>query len=242
MGVRMIDSADQWSRVVAAATSPPRSGPQRNHALLDALGVGASITTASVGCSITLTTPRGFRTPAASSDLALTLDLAQYRADDGPCVAACRDGRVHSIVVMERETGFTGFTAAALALGVRSSLSIPLPDTPRPAALNLYASSTSAFETRHARDVAKFLSRCVAALIPNRARTELPGPAARADRAASYAAHEYVTQAMKILQAENTIAAAPAYRHLTQLSRQQHRSVIAIAQDIIAEAHNGASG
>lgn len=236
----MVDTAEHWAQVIAAASAPPRSERERHKAVKEALGLGSSITRDSVGCSITETTPNGFRTPAASSDVALALDLAQYHADDGPCVAACRDGRIHSVVVMEREAGYTSFTAAALAHGVRSSLSLPLYGTSRASALNLYASDTSAFETGHARNVADLLSRCVAALVPDSPRTDAAGADGLASRAASDSAHEHVTRARRILEARYDMDATTAYFHLTQLSRTRQRSVILIAREIVADAGQGA--
>jgi hypothetical protein len=101
----------------------------------------------------------------ASNALALDLDSAQYADDNGPCVAACRDGRVHSITVMADERAYPEFTRLALSHDVRSSLSLPLPAVEQPSALNLYARSPSAFESPHARAVATLLARCTAAIL-----------------------------------------------------------------------------
>jgi hypothetical protein len=225
----MLDNETRWSHVIAAATRPPASIAERHAALQVALGAGASITVDSVGCSITETTPHGFHTPAASDDLALILDLAQYEADDGPCVAACRDGRVHSIVVMGDEDNYAGFTAAAVARGVRSSLSLPLLGTQRRSALNLYASSTSAFEASHARNVAGFLARCVTALLPTFTAENASVP----ELATAEAAHVLAAQARQVLQNRHGIDAATAFQRLTHLSRTQRRGIGAIAHDIL---------
>jgi hypothetical protein len=238
----MVDFEDRWSQVIAAASNPPGSGRHRHEALQNALGLGTSITQDSVGCSVTETAPHGFRTPAASSDVAMALDLAQYRADDGPCVAACRDGRVHSIVVMADEAAYTGFTAAALAHDVRSSLSLPLTGTSRPSALNLYAASTSAFESKHARSVAGLLSRCVAALLPEPHWADGLTGVIAGGRTAADTAHDYVTRATQVVQKQYGMDPARAYHHLTRLSRREQRSVIAIAGDILAGAGLGADG
>jgi hypothetical protein len=235
----MVDIKDRWSLVIAAASNPPGSPPDRHSALQTALSVGASITDGSVGCSVTERTPHGFRTPAASSDLAMTLDQAQYRADDGPCVDACRDGRVHSIVVMADESDYTEFTAAAVARDVRSSLSLPLTGTARASALNLYASSTSAFETNHARHVAELLSRCVAALLPDPDWTDAVSGVDPAGRTAAEIDHEYVVRARQVIQAQYGLDPGRAYHRLTQLSRKQQRGVSAIARDILAGAVPG---
>ena len=125
---------DAWAVVVeAASTGGLKAAPAERLRLLQvALGLGHSITEDSVGCSVTVAAGSEFMTPAASNELAMELDLAQYAAQDGPCVAACRDGQEHSIVVMSREDAYPGFAAAAMQHGVRSSLSLPLSSDPRP--------------------------------------------------------------------------------------------------------------
>ena len=130
----------------------------------------------------------------------MTLDLAQYSADDGPCVAACRDGQPHSIVVMGEEAAYAGFTAAASAHNVRSSLSLPLAGTARASALNLYASSTSAFQTSHARSVAELLARCVTALLPAAGKAGTANDPGALDLVSANAAHTLVVRARQVLQ------------------------------------------
>ncbi len=218
--------------MIDAATRPPEVSGPRHEALQDALALGASITHDSVGSSVTELTGEGFNTPAASNQLAMALDHAQYQADDGPCVAACRDGRSHSITVIQEEAAYAGFIAAAVAHNVRSSLSLPLPGADRPSALNLYASSTSAFESGHARAVAQLLSRCVTALLPlagvlvSRPRSDVELNTVQADNL-------LVARAMRVLEVRDGLSRSAAFTHLTMLSRTEQRRVVAIARDIV---------
>jgi hypothetical protein len=225
----MTNTDPRWTRVITALSrqSTDNLAEQRELLLQDALGVGASITDDTMGCSITETRLHGFRTPAASSSTALELDLAQYAADDGPCIAACRDGQSHSIIIMTEEPQYAEFTAAAARHGVRSSLSLPLTGATHASALNLYASSTSAFESEHARAVAGLLARCVAALLPG---SEVPR--AELDLAAAMAKNAVVQRACRALQTTHGFTPAQAFLHMTQLSRTEQRSIHAIAQDI----------
>jgi hypothetical protein len=91
--------------------------------------------------SVTSGTEGAYATVAASSDLALEVDNAQYADDAGPCLDAL-DGS-WPIAVPEISTTMTwpGFRDAAFKLGLRASLSIPLfaARGTTVAALNLYA-------------------------------------------------------------------------------------------------------
>ena len=162
-----LDTEDIWKQLVKAATAPSTidSDRTRRALLSQAMTVGSTITGDSLGCSITESVGNGYRTPVASNSIALDLDSAQYADDDGPCIVACRDGSVQSITVMADERDYREFVHVALNHGVRSSLSLPLPTAHRPSALNLYASSTSAFDESRSRAVAHLLARCAAAVL-----------------------------------------------------------------------------
>jgi hypothetical protein len=91
--------------------------------------------------SVTSGQEGAYATVAASSDLALEVDKAQYADDAGPCLDAL-DGS-WPVAVPEISTTMTwpGFRDAAFKLGLRASLSIPLfaARGTTVAALNLYA-------------------------------------------------------------------------------------------------------
>src|SRR4051812_4569080 len=100
-----------------------------------------------VSVSVTVVTNAGARTIAATSDWAGTIDQAQYAAGDGPCVEASVGGEVREMTDAAIETRWPAFTAAALAGGALSSMSIPIPvdDDGVVGALNAFASTPAAF-------------------------------------------------------------------------------------------------
>ncbi len=225
---------DDWALVVEATADPALTATpeQRLRLLRTALGLGHSITDDSVGCSVTLTAGSEFVTPAASNELAMDLDLAQYAAQDGPCVAACRDGEVHSIVVMSEEDLYPGFTAAAVQHGVGSSLSLPLPALPS-AALNLYARSQNAFDEPGARTTAALLARCVARFLPEpvfEINSSQPGVATALRR------RRLVRSACERLARDEGADPATAFTRIAVRSRTQRRSVFDVCADIMAES------
>lgn len=222
-----------WTTVISALLAPEGTDPADRASLLkDALGLGSTITADSAGCSVTEATDTGFRTPAASTDLALQLDLAQYAAGDGPCVAACRDLRPHAVTVIDAEPGYPGFTAAALERGVHSSLSLPLPGARRPAALNLYATSPSAFHDPRALRIAALLARCVATVLPEHVHTGDMRPVGLAE---AQARHDRVRRAQRTLSATREITPDDALSWLMHRSRTEHCSIFTIVDDVLGD-------
>jgi GAF domain-containing protein len=85
-------------------------------------------------------------TGAASSDLAIEADLAQYQNEEGPCLDAVVDRRSVRIDVMHEDERFSHFATGAVALGVESSLSIPLDVGGQVVgSVNLYSRTAHAF-------------------------------------------------------------------------------------------------
>ena len=222
-----------WARIVQAVAQPQTvpSPEDRAELLRTALSLGSAVVPDLVGCSVTQAvdtdTGPGFRTPVASNDLAMTLDRAQYAADDGPCVAACRDGRAHSVAVMDDEAAFAHFTAAAIEHGVRSSLSLPLAHR-RPSAVNLYAGDPHAFADERPRAGAAFLARCVGGLLPDAslaaAEPELSSDAAQR--------RELIARACAVIAEQEGCGVDRAFHRLTVLSRERQRSVFDVARTV----------
>jgi hypothetical protein len=231
-------SEKRWATFIAHLHSDDlhRSAGRGAGLLGEALGLGLTITPDSVGCSVTEQTGSGFVTPAASNELALQLDHAQYAAADGPCVAACRDGLTHGITIMSDEDLYSSFTAAALGLGVRSSLSLPLVGVHRPAALNLYAQSPSAFESAHSRGVAALLARCVAALLPDSDAVLEP---TRQVGAEVERKHALMHRAQRVLTGRYDMDEEQAFTELVRRSRAEQCSVFAVAQEVMAATDDG---
>lgn len=104
-----------------------------------------------MGVSIGLVTEGLTFTLVASSDLALELDVPQY-LDDGPCVRAMSTGEAVATHVesLLDEDQWRLFARAASSFGIESTLSLPvLHEGSVIAGVNLYASSSDAFEGRH---------------------------------------------------------------------------------------------
>jgi hypothetical protein len=94
--------------------------------------------------SVTVHDQDSYATVAMSSELALAVDEAQYVDQAGPCLDTLETDEPTALPRIDATVKWPGFRAAALRLGLRASLSIPLfagRGTPI-AALNLYGHDT----------------------------------------------------------------------------------------------------
>lgn len=104
-------------------------------------------------------------TAACTDPLASQADEVQYRTGDGPCLHAMRHGLQVRIDDLARHDRWPRFSSQAVALGIRSSLSLPLIADGEPVgALNLYARRPGAFGPAETRRAEKFAGHASGAL------------------------------------------------------------------------------
>jgi GAF domain-containing protein len=97
-------------------------------------------------CSITLLRRKKPVTVASSEKGAVRLDETQYRAGEGPCLAAIREQAVIHLPDLRRERRWPDYIAAARVEGVGSSLSVPLIlEGEAEAGLNMYSTRPHGF-------------------------------------------------------------------------------------------------
>jgi len=110
----------------------------------------------------TILRERGPATVASSGDLALELDLTQYRLGDGPCLTAASTGQPAEIADTRGATQWPEFAAAAAERGCDTVLSVPLPVQERlQGALNVYARQSAASAARTRELVTRFATYAV---------------------------------------------------------------------------------
>ena len=149
------------------------SAEQRQSGLSLAMSVGLETAGNTVGCSITSRRDDGSMfTPAASGDLAVDLNAVQYAAGEGPCLTAISQQRPQLIDAVAAEARWPAFTASAGAVGVRSSLSVPMPETSSPAGLNLYCAVEGGYRSARAQALAKLLAAAAAAFLGGRSASQ----------------------------------------------------------------------
>jgi hypothetical protein len=116
--------------------------------LVEIARLSADRITAVSYASVTSRYEGAYATVAASSDLAVAVDQAQYADEAGPCLDALDADRPVAVPEVAATMAWPGFREIAGRLGLRSSLSIPLfagRGTPI-AALNLYGHEPNAMK------------------------------------------------------------------------------------------------
>jgi GAF domain-containing protein len=108
--------------------------------------LAAAAVAPNTSCGITLARNGPPLTVAASDGRSPQVDEQQYEVDEGPCLDALRHGIVVAVPRLTDEDRWPEYCPRALALGVRSSLSLPLRiEGASVGALNLYCDRAERF-------------------------------------------------------------------------------------------------
>jgi GAF domain len=230
----------QWAELLHAV-SDPAADLSSHDVLQRAVELGLDVAPETVGCSVTAIDGDKYHTPVYYGDISLDLDRAQYRAGDGPCMAAARQHRHQHFDAITDRDRFPSFTEAALGRGVHSSISLPLSGTDQPAAVNLYASSRTAFDDERPRAVAGLLARCLSTLL---ARPDLPVRPAEPevstdDIKTAQASARLIVSAEEALMSRQQLSRTAALNRLMGRSRAENRSIFQIAQETVDAARTG---
>ncbi|MCU1346781.1 MAG: transcriptional regulator [Acidimicrobiia bacterium] len=191
------------------------------------------------GCdaaSVTISVEGRPATAAMTARVALELDLAQYDADDGPCVEALKGGRTIRFDLVDPGDAYPHFAVGAQRAGVRGVLSIPARwGTDIVGVLNLYSFGGTFDES--AVSVAQVLGAQVGIAISrspefSAARAVVEQAQRDADDSAEIARATgllAITEACTIEQAEGL---------LREASNHEEQPLIDIAQRIIDQHRN----
>jgi hypothetical protein len=76
--------------------------------------------------SVTAARSGAYATVATSSELATTVDQAQYEDQDGPCLRSSEENTPVGVRDIDTTIKWPGFREAALSMGLHASVSIPL--------------------------------------------------------------------------------------------------------------------
>jgi len=124
-------------------------GAQLHEALADLAALAESGVSECAGAGVTLLMGGELCTAAATSEQARRSDQAQYEHGDGPCLTALRTAQPVSCEDYRSEQRWPEVAREALAVGVGSSLSLPLDDgTAVIGALNLYGTAPHGFDAQ----------------------------------------------------------------------------------------------
>jgi GAF domain-containing protein len=189
--------------------------------------------------SITLLRGEEAFTAAHFGDMALAADELQYQRGYGPCMDAGRGNVVLRVDDMAQETRWPDYTPKVLGVGVRSSLSVPLPfQGASIGALNNYSSQVGAFATPEALKAGLEVAEAVAVAVVNAdAHAKVVDQAHNMRLAMESRA--VIEQAKGVLMAQRGIDAQQAFDMLREASQRYNRKLRDIAAGIVESTHRG---
>ena len=189
--------------------------------------------------SVTLVVGDRPGTPAFTGPLALDLDEGQYESGFGPCLDAARGGEVMVVEDMASETRWPDYCPKALALGVRSALSVPLPVQEHVVgALNLYGDAPNAYASEAVELAVVFASYAAVAVANAHLYAETADLAEGMRQA--MASRAMIEQAKGILMAQHRCSADEAFSLLTTMSQRMNRKLRDVAAGLVSRAQRAA--
>lgn len=195
--------------------------------------------------SVTLVVHDRPGTAAATGPLAVELDERQYDYGYGPCLDAARGGQMLLVTDMAGETRWPRYSPAAVAHGVLSSLSAPLPVQEHVVgALNLYSDARDAFPPE-SLDLGTVFASYAAVAVANAHLYTSTADLAEGMRQAM-ASRAVIEQAKGVLMAQFGCSAEEAFSRLTTLSQHTNRKLRDVASGVVDRAQRtpraGSSG
>jgi GAF domain-containing protein len=202
-------------------------------AFLDKMArLAAEVVTPVAACGITVRRDGHPFSAATSNDLAAQVDELQYGADHGPCLDAMRGGTVVQVDDLRRDERWDDYRPRAIALGVVSSLSLPLiVDGESLGALNLYAATPSPFAGPLRRDAEAFATQCAAALTVS--LRQVRQARLQQQLAEAMVSSSVIDQAVGILMGQQRCTAVVAFDLLRQASQHRNRKLRDVAAEIV---------
>lgn len=182
--------------------------------------------------SITLIRGETAFTAAFNGQMAMDADELQYQRGYGPCVDAGRAGQIFLVEDMRNEQRWPDYAEHVAALGVRSSLSVPLPfQGVTIGALNNYAAAPGSFgeaDVAVGQEVAAWVALAVGnADMVARTVEDLAGmQAAMASRAV-------IEQAKGILMERRKYTEDQAFTALTRASQNTNIKLRDVADELV---------
>jgi GAF domain-containing protein len=201
--------------------------------LLDRIAALASdVTAPPSSCGITLSRAGAVSTVAFSSTLAKRADEIQYATNQGPCLHSMRSGQVVHVTDLATDTRWPAYQLEALALGVRSSVSIPLVVEEKPVgALNIYTDTERQFSENDISNVRAFADQASASLTLVFRHSEQLELEEQLRNALSTRA--VIDQALGIIMAQQRCNSTEAFAVLRKTSQDRNVKVADIAGELI---------
>ena len=206
-------------------------GRELSDVLTEVVGIARRAIPGANATSITLIRDERTFTAAFDGQLSMDADELQYQRGYGPCLDAGRAGEVFVVRDMRTEERWPDYARHAAGLGVRSSLSVPLPfQGASIGALNNYARRPDAFgdeDVALGQEVAAFVAIAVGnAEAAARANTDVT------NMRQAMASRSVIEQAKGILMERYKVTAEQAFTLLTHASQRSNTKLRDIAEEL----------
>jgi GAF domain-containing protein len=188
--------------------------------------------------SITLVRGEEGYTAAYHGEMALAADELQYARGYGPCLDAGRGGVPLRVEDMRTEQRWPDYAPRVLDVGVRSSLSVPLPfQNSTIGALNVYSSVPGAFSSDESMEAGRTVAESIAVAVANADAHAQLAEQARNMRLAMES-RAVIEQAKGVLMAQRHVDAEEAFEILRAASQRYNRKLRDIALGIVESAQD----
>ncbi|MEX1179145.1 MAG: GAF and ANTAR domain-containing protein [Nitriliruptor sp.] len=168
---------------------------------------------------------RTISSPAYSSRVAYDSDLAQYEADEGPCLDALRDHAIYMIDDLELELRWPKYRALALELGVRSMLSYRLyAKGGTLGALDFYSGRPHVYSA---------FSKVIGQVFASHAGVALKGAITEAGLERAIQTRDVIGQAKGILMERHGLPATDAFAKLARISQDRNIPLRDLAEQLV---------
>ncbi|WP_409332949.1 ANTAR domain-containing protein [Trujillonella humicola] len=193
--------------------------------------------------AVSITLVRGDKgyTAAFSGRMALDADELQYAEGKGPCLDAGRGAVLLRVDDMRTEERWPDYVARVVELGVRSSMSVPLPYQGGViGALNVYSTQPSAFASPESLRAGTDVAEAIAVAVANAEAHHQLGEQARNMRIAMES-RAVIEQAKGVLMAQQGIDAEQAFEILRAASQRANRKLRDVAVGVVASTQGPAA-
>jgi GAF domain-containing protein len=190
--------------------------------------------------STSITLVRGDKgyTAAHHGEMALAADELQYERGYGPCLDAGRGGTVLRIDDVRTEQRWPDYVARVQDVGVRSSLSVPLPfQNTSIGALNVYSTQAAAFASEESLSAGLSVAEGIAVAVGNADAHAQLSDQARNMRLAMES-RAVIEQAKGVLMAQRHVGPDEAFEILRAASQRYNRKLRDIALGIVGSTQN----
>jgi len=190
-----------------------------------------------VSCGITVQQGEQQSSAAWSDARASQLDEIQYELDNGPCLHALRHQEIVMIADMDRDVDWPAWRERALAEGVGSSLSVPVPVIGvggARAAFNFYSSKPAGFDESAVERGLEMANRAVRAigLVSRVVEQEMHVEQMRT----ALGSRSVIDQALGIIMAQSKCDADEAFVVLRRASHNRNLKLRQVAIEIVERA------